>query len=76
VGEGQTWTAIEITPDPSPEELAALTIALARLTAREGAVNAHPVSAWAMAGRRESLFGRRVATRTGWERGVPRVSRW
>jgi hypothetical protein len=67
---------VEIRPEPSLAERAAILIALEQMlnaTRRDGAPRP---SAWAIAGRRESLPGSTGSWRTGWGRGSDRLDGW
>ncbi len=67
---------VEIRPEPSPSERAAILIALEQMlnvTRRDGAPEP---SAWALAGRRESLPGGTGSMRTRWGRGSDRLEGW
>jgi hypothetical protein len=67
---------VEIRPEPTPSERAAILIALEQrlnATRRDGVP--WP-SAWALAGRRESLPGSNGCLRTGWGRGSDRLEGW
>src|SRR5829696_7261488 len=67
---------VEIRPEPSPSERAAILIALEQMlnvTRHEGAPEP---SAWALAMRRESLPGGTGSSPTGWGRGSDRLEGW
>ena len=67
---------VKIRPEPSPDERAAILIALGEMlnvTRRDGP--SQP-SAWALAGRRESLAGSEGRSHAGWGRGSDRLDGW
>jgi hypothetical protein len=66
---------VEIRPEPSASERAVILIALEQMlgTTRDKAPGP---SAWALAGRRESMPGSGVGSRTGWGRGGDRLGGW
>jgi hypothetical protein len=68
-----TWH-VDITPEPSPEERAAILLALEALVAQHQAQPQHRRSAWVVAGLRESLRGIDSGERSGWGRGLDRRS--
>jgi hypothetical protein len=65
---------VEIRPEPSPAERAAILIALEEMLGTARRDEAPRSSAWALAGRRESLFGGGAGSRTGWGRGSDRLA--
>jgi hypothetical protein len=67
---------VEIRPEPSPFERAAILIALEQMLNVTRSVEAPKPSAWALAGRRESLLGSGVGGSTGWRRGSDRLAGW
>ena len=67
---------IEIRPEPSPAERAAILMALARMLGTVPRDDAPRVSTWALAGRREALLGRDGGVRTGRGRGFDRLADW
>jgi hypothetical protein len=67
---------VEIRPEPSSAERAAILIALEQMlnaTRRDGVPQP---SAWALAGRRESLPGSNGRSRTGWRHGSDWLEGW
>jgi hypothetical protein len=66
---------VEIRPEPSPAEREAILIALNELLAQTPHKDLC-ISAWAEAGRRESLRGRGDAKRSGFGRGRDRAADW
>ena len=66
---------VEIRPEPSPAERAAILIALARML-EATRIDAPQPTAWALAGRRESRPGGAGGFRTGWGRGSDRLAGW
>jgi hypothetical protein len=67
---------VEIRPEPSPAERAAILIALEQMLGTRPRDEARQPSAWALAGRRESVLGSGVGSRIGWGRGSDRLSGW
>jgi hypothetical protein len=65
---------IEITPRPSAEEREAILVAIRRLLAEPFDAPETTPSAWATAGRRESVLGRNGGSRAGWGRGLDRMT--
>jgi hypothetical protein len=65
---------VEIRPEPSPSERAAILIALEQMLGTTRRDEAPRPSAWALAGRRESLLGSGVGPGTGWGRGSDRLT--
>lgn len=63
---------VEIIPEPSPAERAAILIALDRVMAEPDPDRAAPLSAWALAGRREAMRGREGGLASGWSRDTNR----
>jgi hypothetical protein len=64
-GRGED-THADITPEPTPAELAAILIALDHLNTNPKPTNQPTLSPWAAAGRRESLLGLTAGSRGGW----------
>jgi hypothetical protein len=64
---------VEIRPEPSPSERAAILIALEQMLGTTRRDEAPRPSAWALAGRRESLL-ESVGLRSGWGRGSDRLT--
>jgi len=65
---------VEITPEPTAEERAAILAALEELLSAASRAERPACSAWAVAGRRESLLGRAGGSRDGWGRGLDGAS--
>jgi hypothetical protein len=65
---------IEIRPEPSPSERAAILIALEQMLGTARRDEAPRPFAWALAGRRESVLGGGVGSRAGWGRGSDRLT--
>ena len=65
---------VEIRPEPSPSERAAILIALEQMRGMLRRYEAPRPSTWALAGRRESLQGIGVGSRSGWGRGSDRLT--
>lgn len=61
---------VEITPEPTPEERVAILAALEQVLSAASRADSPAFSAWAVAGRRESLLGRAGGSRAGWGRGL------
>jgi hypothetical protein len=66
---------VEIRPAPSPAEREAILIALDQMLAQTPHKDVR-LSAWAEAGRRESLRGRGDAARSGFGRDWDRAADW
>jgi hypothetical protein len=64
---------VEIRPEPSPSERAAILIALEQMLGTTRRDEAPRPSAWALAGRREALLSA-VGSRAGWGRGSDRLT--
>jgi hypothetical protein len=67
---------VEIRPEPSASERAAILIALEQMLGTTPRDEAPQSSAWALAGRRESVLGSGVGSRIGWGRGNDRLAGW
>ena len=67
---------VEIRPEPSAAERAAILIALEQMLGTPTRNEAPGPSPWALAGRRESLLGSGVSLRAGWGRGSDRLAGW
>jgi hypothetical protein len=67
---------VEIRPEPSASERAAILIALEQMLGTTPRDEAPQSSAWALAGRRESVLGSGVGSRIGWGRGGDRLGGW
>ena len=67
---------VKIRPEPSPDERAAILIALGEMLNVTRCDGRSQPSAWALAGRRESMPGSGVGSRTGWGRGGDRLGGW
>ena len=65
---------VEIYPEPSPSERAAILIALEAMLGTTRRDEVPRLSTWALAGRRESLLGSDVGSRTGWGRVSDRLA--
>ena len=65
---------VEIRPEPTPSERTAILIALEQMLSTPGRENAPRLSAWAQAGRRETLLGSNSSSRTGWGRDSDRLA--
>jgi hypothetical protein len=65
---------VEIRPEPSPSERAAILIALEQMLGRPRREAAPGPSGWAQAGRRESLLNSGAGSRTGWGRDSDRLA--
>ena len=65
---------VEIRPEPSPSERAAILIALEQMLSKPRPGEAPRLSAWAQAGRRESLLGNGAGPRSGWGRDSDRLA--
>jgi hypothetical protein len=65
---------VEIWPEPSPSERAAILIALEQMLGTTRCDEVPQPFAWALAGRRESLLGSGVGWRTGWGRGSDQLA--
>jgi hypothetical protein len=65
--------SIEIWPEPSPDERAAILIALTRTLRQRSEASTSALSPWAAAGRREALRAR-WSGRSGW--GQERPAGW
>ncbi|MCD6032696.1 MAG: hypothetical protein K0S78_4878 [Thermomicrobiales bacterium] len=65
---------VEIRPEPSPAERAALLIALERMLGVARRDEVPRSSAWALAGRREALLGGSEGSRIGWGRDGDRLA--
>jgi hypothetical protein len=65
---------VEIRPEPSPSERAAILFALEQMRGTTQRDEAPRPSAWALAGRRESLLDDGVGSRIGWGRGSDRLT--
>jgi hypothetical protein len=65
---------VEIRPEPSPSERVAILIALEQLLGTPRREEAPRLSAWAQAGRRESLQTGGAGSRTGWGRDSDRLA--
>jgi hypothetical protein len=66
---------VEIRPEPSPAERAAILIALEQMLAATRS-DAPPPTAWALAGRRKSRPEGPGGFRTGWGRGSDWLDGW
>ena len=66
---------VEIRPEPSPAERAAILLALEQMLPATRNDAAPPI-AWALAGRREARAGRDSSSWTGWGRGSDRLAGW
>jgi hypothetical protein len=67
---------VEIRPEPSPSERAAILLALEQMLGTPRREEAPRLSAWAQAGRRESLLSSGADSRAGWGRGKDRLEGW
>ena len=67
---------VEIRPEPSPSERAAILVALGQMLNATRHDEPPQPSAWALAGRRDSLLGSTGSSRTGWGRGSDRLEGW
>ena len=65
---------VEIWPEPSPSERAAILIALEQMLGTTRCDEVPRPFAWGLAGLRESLLGSGVGWRTGWGRGSDRLA--
>ena len=65
---------VEIRPEPSPSERAAILIALEQMLSKLRPGKAPRLSAWAQAGRRESLLGNGAGACNGWGRDSDRLA--
>ena len=68
--------SVEIWPEPSPAEREAILIALGHMLDSARRDEPKQPSAWALAGRREALLGRRGGSREGWGRASDRHAGW
>ena len=75
VPDGIDPNLVEIRPEPSSAERAAILIALEQMleAKRKDAPRATP---WAVAGRHESRLARTGGVRAGWGRGADRLAGW
>ena len=65
---------VEIRPEPSPPERAAILIALEQMLSKPRPGEAPRLAAWAQAGRQESLLGNGAGPRSGWGRDSDRLA--
>ena len=65
---------VEIRPEPSPSERSAILIALDQILDTQRRDDSPRISAWAQAGRRESLLSSGAGSRTGWVRDSDRLA--
>jgi hypothetical protein len=65
---------VEIRPEPSPSERAAILNALEQMLCTQHRDEAPRLSAWAQAGRRESLLNSGTGSRTGWGQDSDRLA--
>jgi hypothetical protein len=65
---------VEIRPQPSPAERVAILIALEQMLGTPQRDEAPRLSAWAQAGRRESLLSSNFGSRAGWGRDSGRLA--
>jgi hypothetical protein len=65
---------VEIRPQPSPSERTAILITLEQMLGTPRRDDAPQLTAWARAGRRESLQGSDFSSHTGWGRDSDRLA--
>jgi len=67
---------VEIRPEPSPAERAAILIALNQMIDTTARIAFASPSAWTLAGRRDALLGRTGGSRSGWGRHLDPPAGW